>query len=42
MILALEYQRSPTRYLAARAVTSTGLGSRLSGMIAGNVAPSGW
>ena len=39
MILALEYQRSPTRYLAARAVTSTGPGSRLSGMIAGNVAP---
>ncbi|HET6755082.1 MAG TPA: alcohol dehydrogenase catalytic domain-containing protein, partial [Jiangellaceae bacterium] len=39
MILALEYQRSPTRYLAARAVTSTRPGSRLSGMIAGNVAP---
>lgn len=39
MILALEYQRSPARYLAARAVTSTGPGSRLSGMIAGNVAP---
>jgi threonine dehydrogenase-like Zn-dependent dehydrogenase len=39
MILALEYQRSPARYLAARAVTSTGPGSRLAGMIAGNVAP---
>ncbi|MGH8776414.1 MAG: zinc-dependent alcohol dehydrogenase [Jiangellaceae bacterium] len=39
MILALEYQRSPARYLAARAVTSTGAGSRLAGMVAGNVAP---
>ena len=39
MILALEYQRSPARYLAARSVTSTALGSRLTGMIAGNVAP---
>jgi threonine dehydrogenase-like Zn-dependent dehydrogenase len=39
MILALEYQRSPARYLAARAVTSTTVGSRLSGMIAGNVSP---
>jgi threonine dehydrogenase-like Zn-dependent dehydrogenase len=39
MILALEYQHSPARYLTARAVTSTGVGSRLSGMIAGNVAP---
>ncbi|HMG30384.1 MAG TPA: alcohol dehydrogenase catalytic domain-containing protein [Jiangellaceae bacterium] len=39
MILALEYQRSPARYLAARGVTSTALGSRLTGMVAGNVAP---
>ena len=39
MILALEYQRSPARYMAARSVTSTALGSRLTGMVAGNVAP---
>jgi threonine dehydrogenase-like Zn-dependent dehydrogenase len=39
MILALEYQRSPARYFAARSVTSTALGSRLTGMVAGNVAP---
>jgi threonine dehydrogenase-like Zn-dependent dehydrogenase len=39
MILTLEYQRSPARYMAARAVTSTSVGSRLAGMIAGNVAP---
>jgi threonine dehydrogenase-like Zn-dependent dehydrogenase len=39
MILALEYQRSPARYMVARSVTSTALGSRLAGMVAGNVAP---
>jgi len=39
MILALEYQRSPARYMVARGVTSTTLGSRLAGMVAGNVAP---
>ena len=39
MILALEYQRSPGRYLVARGVTSSAVGNRLAGMVAGNVAP---
>jgi threonine dehydrogenase-like Zn-dependent dehydrogenase len=39
VILALEYQRSPARYLVARGVTSTAPGARLAGMVAGNVAP---
>jgi threonine dehydrogenase-like Zn-dependent dehydrogenase len=39
MILALEYQRSPGRYLVARGVTSSAVGGRLAGMVAGNVAP---
>ncbi|MEV5705695.1 zinc-binding dehydrogenase [Actinoallomurus sp. NPDC052274] len=39
MILALEYHRSPSRFVAARGLTATRMGSRLSGMVAGNVAP---
>jgi threonine dehydrogenase-like Zn-dependent dehydrogenase len=39
MILALEYHRSPGRFLAARTLTATKAGGRMSGMIAGNVAP---
>ncbi len=39
MILALEYHRSPGRFLAARGLTSTRAGGRMSGMIAGNIAP---
>jgi threonine dehydrogenase-like Zn-dependent dehydrogenase len=39
MILSLQYQRSPARYVASRAVTSTKLGGRLSGMVAGNISP---
>jgi threonine dehydrogenase-like Zn-dependent dehydrogenase len=39
MILALEYHRSPGRYLTARGLTTTRTGQRLSGMIAGNVSP---
>lgn len=39
MILALEYHRSPTRFLAARGMAATKLGSRMSGVLAGNVAP---
>jgi threonine dehydrogenase-like Zn-dependent dehydrogenase len=39
MILALEYHRSPGRFIAARGLTSTKLGGRMSGMIAGNVSP---
>lgn len=39
MNLALTYQRSAGRYLAARAATATRLGGRLSGAIAGTVAP---
>jgi threonine dehydrogenase-like Zn-dependent dehydrogenase len=39
MILALEYHRSPGRYLATRTATGTKLGSRMAGLIAGNVAP---
>jgi threonine dehydrogenase-like Zn-dependent dehydrogenase len=39
MILALEYHRSPGRFLAARGLTATRTGGRMSGMIAGNVAP---
>jgi threonine dehydrogenase-like Zn-dependent dehydrogenase len=39
MILALEYHRSPSRFMAARGLTATKLGGRMSGMIAGNVSP---
>lgn len=39
MILSLEYQRSPARYLASRGVTASKLGGRLSGMVAGNISP---
>jgi threonine dehydrogenase-like Zn-dependent dehydrogenase len=39
MILALEYHRSMTRYLAGRAVTSTRTGGRASGVIAANFSP---
>lgn len=39
MILALEYHRSPGRYLAARALTATRAGGRMGGMIAGNMSP---
>jgi hypothetical protein len=39
MILALEYHRSPSRFIAARGLTSTKVGGRLSGMVAGNVSP---
>ncbi|MGA8116367.1 MAG: zinc-binding dehydrogenase [Actinocatenispora sp.] len=39
MILALEYHRSPGRYLATRTATSTKIGGRMAGLIAGNVAP---
>jgi len=39
VILSLQYQRSPARYIASRAVTSTKAGGRLSGMVAGNMSP---
>jgi threonine dehydrogenase-like Zn-dependent dehydrogenase len=39
MILALEYHRSPGRFMAARGLTATKVGGRMSGMIAGNVSP---
>ena len=39
MILALEYHRSPGRYITARGLTSTRTGQRASGMIAGNLSP---
>lgn len=39
MILSLQYQRSPARYLASRGVTSTKVGRRFSGMVAGNISP---
>lgn len=39
MILSLQYQRSPARYLASRGVTAGKLGGRLSGMVAGNLSP---
>ncbi len=39
MILALEYHRSPARYLATRSITGSRLGNRMSGLLAGNVAP---
>lgn len=39
MILALEYHRSPGRYLTARGLTSIRTGQRASGMIAGNLSP---
>ena len=39
MILALEYHRSPARYMATRTATGTKLGSRMAGVLASNVAP---
>ena len=39
MILALEYHRSPGRFLAARKLSATRAGGRMGGMIAGNVSP---
>ena len=39
MILALEYHRSPGRYIAARGLTATKPGRLLTGAIAGNVSP---
>ncbi|WP_326718429.1 zinc-binding dehydrogenase [Streptomyces sp. NBC_00243] len=36
---ALEFYRSPAKYLAVRGATSTRLGSRFAGALAGNVAP---
>jgi threonine dehydrogenase-like Zn-dependent dehydrogenase len=39
MILALEYHRSPGRYLTARGLTATKPGRLLTGAIAGNVSP---
>lgn len=39
MILSLQYQRSPARYLASRGVTSTKVGRRFGGMVAGNISP---
>jgi threonine dehydrogenase-like Zn-dependent dehydrogenase len=39
VILSLEYHRSPGRFLAARGLTATRTGGRMSGMIAGNVSP---
>lgn len=39
MILALEYRRSPVKYLASRAATGTRLGARISGALASNVSP---
>lgn len=38
-MLALEYHRSPTRYLAARGATATPLASRIGGALASNLAP---
>lgn len=39
MILALEYRRSPVKYLASRAATGTRLGARISGALASNASP---
>jgi threonine dehydrogenase-like Zn-dependent dehydrogenase len=39
MMLALEYRRSPTRFLTVRGASATPLGGRLSGTLASNVAP---
>lgn len=39
MNLTLEYHRSPVRYLANRAVTSTRVGARASGALAANLSP---
>ena len=39
MILALEYHRSPGRYLTARGLTATTAGRRMTGAITGNVSP---
>jgi threonine dehydrogenase-like Zn-dependent dehydrogenase len=39
MILALEYHRSPGRFIAARGLSATKVGGRMSGMIAGNLSP---
>jgi threonine dehydrogenase-like Zn-dependent dehydrogenase len=39
MILALEYHLSRSRFIAARGLTATKVGGRMSGMIAGNLSP---
>ncbi|MFF0018020.1 zinc-binding dehydrogenase [Streptomyces sp. NPDC005374] len=39
MSQALEFYRSPVRYLAARGITATGVGGRLTGAVAGSVSP---
>jgi threonine dehydrogenase-like Zn-dependent dehydrogenase len=39
MILALEYHRSPARYVATRTAIGTRLGGRVAGVIASNMAP---
>ena len=39
MILSLQYQRSPARYLASRGITSVKAGRRFAGMVAGNMSP---
>ncbi|MEJ3744482.1 zinc-binding dehydrogenase [Actinomycetes bacterium KLBMP 9797] len=39
MNLTLEYYRSPSRYVASRAATSTGPGRRASGWLAANMSP---
>jgi threonine dehydrogenase-like Zn-dependent dehydrogenase len=39
MILALEYHRSPGRYMAARGLTATKTGRLLTGSITGNLSP---
>lgn len=36
---ALEFYRSPARYLAARGIAATGAGGRLAGAVAGSVSP---
>jgi threonine dehydrogenase-like Zn-dependent dehydrogenase len=39
LILSLQYQRSPARFLASRGVTSVKAGRRFAGMVAGNMSP---
>lgn len=39
MILALEYYRSPARYLTARGLTTIKAGNRVAGMVAGSLSP---
>jgi threonine dehydrogenase-like Zn-dependent dehydrogenase len=39
MNLTLEYHRSPARYVASRAATSTPVGGRAAGVLAANIAP---